>query len=822
MADNNMGRDRDLVLAPGEYAFVLDTTKGLVSVNVGPFKNSMSDTDRLVVWDKKQLRFRRVDTMTEAIQRDAIAPEGFYLALYNPAVNEQDKHPAIGKSTFSAPLEVGHRVNIPGPASFPLWPGQMSDVIRGHHLRSNQYLVAQVYNDKAASENWPRAVMRGASGEPAQTPTPTAFTPGQMMVIKGTDVSFFIPPTGVKVVPEESGAFVRDAVTLERLEYCILLDEGGNKRFVKGPDVVFPNPTETFVVANGSRKFRAIELNDTTGLYIKVIADYEDETGAHKAGEELFITGAEQALYYQREEHSIIRYGDQTKHYAVAIPAGEGRYVLNRQTGVVRLARGPQMLLCDPRSEVIVRRVLTDKEVALWYPGNAKALQINRELDAQTKGHDDATAYEAGRVMRSALMSYATTESLAANAAASTQVAGDVFKRGQGFTPPRTITLDTKYEGAVAIAPWAGYAVLIADKAGHRRVEEGPSTVLLEYDETLTQLDLSTGTPKTDNTRVQTVYLRVKNNRVSDRIVVETADLVRLTLDLSYRVNFEGDPEKWFAVENYVRLLCDHLRSRIRNAVKRLSIEAFYATASDVVRDVVLGLSTQGPRSGLLFEENGMRVYDVELLDVKINDAAVAQMLSNAQGEAINATLRTQRETRQLELERHSAQVTNELMELKAATEVKAQQLEAARVQETLTTAMAKLAAEAQAEQARLKNRREAELILMDVTTAEIARREAEQQQVADAKERLIKLELQQMLGETEEIVKRAAAMDGKLSAALVTLSDQAVIGKIVETLAPMAAMNGLSAAEVLGKLFRGTPLATALDALAQRSATPV
>ena len=30
-----------------------------------------------------------------------------------------------------------------------------------------------------------------------------------------------------------------EAVTLERLEYCILLDEDGNKRYIRGPAVVF-------------------------------------------------------------------------------------------------------------------------------------------------------------------------------------------------------------------------------------------------------------------------------------------------------------------------------------------------------------------------------------------------------------------------------------------------------------------------------------------------------------------------------------------------------------------------------------------------------
>jgi major vault protein len=33
-------------------------------------------------------------------------------------------------------------------------------VIRGHHLRSNQYLLAQVYNDTEATANWKDAVVK--------------------------------------------------------------------------------------------------------------------------------------------------------------------------------------------------------------------------------------------------------------------------------------------------------------------------------------------------------------------------------------------------------------------------------------------------------------------------------------------------------------------------------------------------------------------------------------------------------------------------------------------------------------------------------------
>src|SRR5690606_31933781 len=120
-----------------------------------------------------------------------------------------------------------------------------------------------------------------------------------------------------------------------RLEYCILLDENGNKRYIQGPDVVFPRPTETFVSIRGKRKFRAIELNENTGLYLKVIAPYEEDGVHYKVGDELFITGKDTMIYMPRTEHAIIKYGEQERHYGVAIPAGEARYVLDRQKGAI-------------------------------------------------------------------------------------------------------------------------------------------------------------------------------------------------------------------------------------------------------------------------------------------------------------------------------------------------------------------------------------------------------------------------------------------------------------------------------------------------------
>ena len=113
---------------------------------------------------------------------------------------------------------------------------------------------------------------------------------------------------------------MRDAVTLERLEYCILKDEDGNKRYVHGPTVVFPEPTESFIKdGNGHIKRNAIELSDISGVYVKVVADYKDDNGKeHKAGEELFITGKDQMIYYPRPEHTFITYNGKVMHHAVA------------------------------------------------------------------------------------------------------------------------------------------------------------------------------------------------------------------------------------------------------------------------------------------------------------------------------------------------------------------------------------------------------------------------------------------------------------------------------------------------------------------------
>ncbi len=812
MGESDRGRERDLVLAPNEFAFISDETKGNINVYVGPHKTSLANTDRPVVFNNASKRFDRC-SLEQATQTLGVAPEGWYLVLKNPA--RDGSHPRTGALNNLPELNVGRKVNIPGPISFALWPGQMVRVIQGHHLHSNQYLVVRVYDEEGARANWKDAVFKPQrSGDGAPEPEepvirPEDLTMGKLMVIKGTEVAFHMPPTGIEVVPDAAGNYVREAVTLERLEYCILLDEDGNKRFIRGPAVVFPRPTEGFVERGGARKFRAIELSETSGIYVKVIAPYEEGGVAHKVGDELFITGKEQMIYFPRTEHAVIKYSDNETHHAIAIPAGEGRYVLDRRTGRISLKRGPAIYLPDPRHEVIVRRVLDPRSVALWFPGNADALAVNQQL-ATLKRSQTEGEHLVDREQQRLAAKVAPTQR--ADEKAASTFAGDDFTRSQNFARPRTLVLDTKYDGAVSIDVWTGYAVLVVSRTGERRVIAGPHTHLLEYDETLQPMELSTGTPKTDEKVARTVYLRALNNKVSDVVEAETRDLCRVQLTLSYRVNFEGDSARWFNVENYVKFLTDHLRSLLRHAVKQYGVEEFYSRAVTILRDVILGAQTDGgKRAGRSFDENGMRVYDVEVLGVTLGDASIATMLVEAQHAAVEQTLTLAAEQRRLELARQTEDTRQKVAELQASTrlaELTVKLRELGRVRELQS-------AEAEAEAALRRQRfeaQQAEQVLVDaIQQAELARKRAAAAVDLDVAKVKLDHELARIGAEVHALVEKAGAVSPDLIAALQSFSDRALAERMAESMGPLAILGGESVADVLGRLLKGTSVANAL-----------
>jgi len=882
-------RNQDLVLTMNEYAHITDETKGEVSIYVGPNKASLAGSDRPSLFDKKSNRFKGV-SLEAAIQAFQLAEEGAYIVLENPADDEKNKHPAGTGKITSPRLQTGKKVNIPGPASFALWPGQNAKMLQGHNLRSNEFVLARVYDEEAAKANHSKAVIKtqtdvgsetttdpvkpgakaktvaGESRTPSDIPSEKELTMGKLFVIRGTEVSFYIPPTGIEVVPEHVNGedrYVREAVTLERLEYCLLLDQNGNKRYVRGPAVVFPRPTEKFVEAPiksnpekaKAKKFRAQELTPTSGIHIRVIADYTEDDGTHrKEGQELFVTGAEQPVYFPREEHAIIKYGEQDVHYGIAIPSGETRYVLDRNSGVISVETGPKVFLPDPRSQVIAQRALPLSLCSLLYPGNEEALTINAarlgldEQDIMGVGGANAAFLNSSYTRGVEDENYGAVAAVATPdggrgriliRAASKSLPGEAFDRKNKFTAPRSVILNTKYDGAVQTTLWTGYAMLLVSKSGkvgERRVIQGPGTYTLEYDESPQVLTLSRGKPKNMDNPLKTVFLQTTANMVSDIVEVETKDFCRLNVKLSYRVSFEGDPNAWFNVDNYVKFLCDHMRSRIRSAVQKLGIEKFYGEHTDLLRDIVLGTSVpakgdkegaKASRPGTAFTENGMRIYDVEVLGVEMQNPEVEKMLVSAQREVIQNTLVLAGERRKLvyvkeaeELKRETevarAETQKATYELQALNAKRKMDLDMTIIQANAQTQMTQALKELEATEARTKISlaQEQATVAASQIQFEQESKEREANLAHDAKAQ--ELKLKEITANVAAVVEKSKAISPDLVAALSSFGERAMVEKVAEAMAPLSILSGgkKSVLEILQELLKGTTLSNQLQSV--------
>lgn len=814
MPDMNM--QKDLVLSPNEYAYVRDNTKGNVSCWVGPVKTSLSTSDELVRFNHRSKSFEAC-SYREAISLFTTAPENWYVILKNPI--ENGRHPSAGTAnSFPDNFAIGRKVNITGPVNFALYPGQMAKVVRGHALRSNQYLLARVYEAESANKpDESQGEMVDANGNQVK-PKSHNYVNGQILVIKGTEVSFYIPPTGIEVIAvnnEDSRGYVREAVTLERLEYCILKDEDGNKRYVHGPEVVFPEPTETFVTSpKGGFIFKAIELSKISGIYAKVIAEYKDEDGTvHPVGEELFITGNDMMIYYPRPEHAIINYDNKILHHAIAIPEGEGRYIMNRMTGEIKTVVGPAMYLPDPRTEVVVKRKLSARECELYYPGNTAALEYN--LNLTEKSVEKSTRSKGLSLDEfTAFCATSSTDSTLANLEAKANIS-----RGTSYTKPRTITLDNKFEGVVSVDVWTGYAVKVTSKSGYRETVCGPKTILLDYDQNLEEVQFSTGKPKTTDHLVKTVFLRYENNKVADIVSVETKDFVKIDIKVSYCVNFDLKyQDKWFDVENYVKFLCDRMRSLMKREAKKYFIEDFYQNYTTIIRNVALGISLSDSdtdadnHEGYFFPENGMYIADCDVLNISV-EREIADMLTEHQNEMVHKALELSDATKAIEVAEQLAiaeKRDQELRNQKLLNKMELQRTEALRklaIQEEVD-----LRQEA-AKKASAEAKKDLQTVLDLVAEAELARKKALYDEEYRQKQLNAQIEAEKISKYAEAVNSILKDISPDLIAAMTAKSNADLTAAIAAAVAPYAlASGGESISDVVNKLTRGLPLDSIVD----------
>lgn len=648
-------RERDILVAANEFAYVQDLTKGDIVLYVGPTKISLSNTERIV--DYRDGRFVPVrGDDGGGVYPFIRASASEYVILENPPRDPTAR--ATKGPTSAVELLTGRRVVVPGPATFPLWPGQRAAVVAGHALKEDEYLVVRVVEPV---EGEARAI-------------------GTELIVRGTDTSFYVPKTGLEVVPSASSAtYVRKAHRLRR----------------------------------------------GTGLHLRVLKAFDASASrgplpsrAYAAGEELFLEGGE-GFFFPTDELEVL-----AQVTAIPLAEGEGLHVRDLETGQVRTVIGPASYLPDPTKSEVVFRALDDELARLYRVGER--------------------------------------------------------------------------DGARAITVYvpSGFAILVVS-AERREVVRGPATRVLAYDENLEVLELSTGRPKSLKATLRTCFLQVDGNKVSDLVRLRTKDHVEIEAAVSYRVSFttEGpSPERWFHVVDYVGLLCDHVGSLMRAAARSSTLERFHGQSTELLRGAVLGEKTASePRPGRLFDENGMWVYDVELLEVHILDAEVKDLLENAQRSTIVSELARQRDTQRLENERIAEEVNRGVLVAKRAT------LDAAREHEGAERALLLAKAESETAVGRLKR--------LGSATAEAEALTIRTEAEAAAATRTAAVEERRMKTQVDAFREQMSALAPELIATLKTLGHQKLAEELTRHAAPLAILGGESVVEVVERLLGSLPL---------------
>ncbi len=292
-------------------------------------------------------------------------------------------------------------------------------------------------------------------------------------------------------------------------------------------------------------------------------------------------------------------------------------------------------------------------------------------------------------------------------------------------------------------------------------------------------------------------------------------------IKMAYRVSFTGEPNKWFETENYVKLLCDHARSVLKGKVQRLQIEDFYASSTDTVRDIILGRPLEGgERPGMSFEENGMRVTDVDVLGIQIDNDSIRDMLTKAQYGVVAGNIQVAQLAKSLEVTKRKEEIAREQAETEAETVKRKQELVVEAVAQELAVSLSRINSELETSDRRKAAEAEKQNVVDVTHNAELARNKASAAQAQNIEEAKTTLRIRELVAEAEATVKRFEVAQHGFSEALLALGNQETLAKIAQAVSVQNLVGGRNFADILGKLFAGSPIEKVLTKITERAGT--
>jgi len=904
-------RKRRVTVTDREYVWVRNEDNGEVTLHVGPTMVSPTAADQVVV-DDGASGFR--DGRDEP-QKMVEVGDNQYAVLYNPLA-EQDAGFVNGKfkqgRNEPRPLKNGTRQMIPGPCSFALRPGQRVEVRDAHELGSNQYLVVKVYGDLDPEAPYHDITLQSAG---INSFTTVSLDPvgddddsgldgsqqirrGQHIVIRGIDTQFYIPPTGVEIVPDtsldDSGAaisgeqakeilqraitegtteavfaaadaneitsscimsdsaghvlgnqgrgiaavdqaarrrhrvkrdaaqfanllnnlqnspqlqqevqrsasqtrLVREAVVLSEKEFCVIVDADGKRNVMRGPARVFPGPYDNFMVEGSrSRVYDAYELLPQRALWLRVVtpltrtqfaenlppgADSILTKDTYSPGDEVLLSDVNAFFFpfngievLSPETGQAVVGNDHSRVFieAIGIDQKSGIYVRDLTTGEARLIRGLRSYLVNPAKEVHIER---------W----VSAVDWNHWIFAHR--------------------------------------------------PHKTVDTPQSTPWALSIRVPNNMACMATSAKG-QRVIEGPCVELLEYEEKLTYLELSCGTPKNDAKTLKTCFLRTMGNRVTDVIRIQTSDFVDIDVKVTYNIEFEQEfKERWFNHPNYIQVLVDHLRSLVRNVTRGQSLSELWVNIPNVVRNTILGAKGEGGvRPGRLFNENGMRVTEVEVLSSTLLDPTLAKQFSDVQRLMVSLQIGDREAQAQLQstrlrdgIEAEQTAITEIARKRVAALDALSRDLDHGaqtdRQQKAHAAAIARTEAEAAVDalnlQERLQRLREEEDAKANrtVTAAEAKARATQIQNAVQLEYNTAAMELDTQLirARADAVVAENNSVQPKLVEALTALGDKQFLTEAAKNMNLISLFKGRDVGEILSDVMGGTRLTSTLRSM--------
>jgi major vault protein len=227
----------------------------------------------------------------------------------------------------------------------------------------------------------------------------------------------------------------------------------------------------------------------------------------------------------------------------------------------------------------------------------------------------------------------------------------------------------------------------------------------------------------------------------------------------------------------------------------------------DLVRDAILGKKPETlGRPGLLFPDNGMRVVEVEVLELTLDDPNISKLLDQAQVESVQQLIEIGRARADLETTTQKERITQEKLTAQQNTKRKSLQLEQEFFQDQLEFELAKIDAQLKKLSEEAENVRAREALVDIQAQAVMVRNKAEAEQshifaIADQQ-----LEIEKLAKVTDSAVARFNAAKDGLQECLVALHRDDLAAKLAEACTIERWLSGDSMTSAIGNLLSMFP----------------